>query len=230
MSLAPLFDIISSTNSKREEIVQSGLQLLVRVYGGLNHLRYTSYLNMISTSTFPPRPERLPPTENSAKFHILRTHHQVIQWNTLMAIDKDPTDWGWKLADGHCMAIASDQDAAPSELLKIIRCKCNISDKRQPCLSQLCTCFKHGLPCVAACKHCCGESYANVSSSSNEMLGTDNEGDEMEEDLDNFRAPYDCLATDIPWIEEEEVIGEDMPEIILPWVPWMDEEVVSTSN
>ena len=63
--------------------VDAGLQLLVLIYGSkhgdsLNRMRYSTYMDIISRSTLPLRPERLPPTEGSATQHVLCTHLQAI--------------------------------------------------------------------------------------------------------------------------------------------------------
>ena len=38
-----------------------------------------------------PRPERLPPTQNAATYHVYRAHLQIVQWQTLMVTDIRPT-------------------------------------------------------------------------------------------------------------------------------------------
>jgi len=88
-----------------DNIVVAGLQLLVQVCGGkpgdtLNNMRYSAYLNMLANSTTSPRPKRLPPTEAAARQHILRVHLQVVQWCSLMRIDKKTEDCGCKLVQG----------------------------------------------------------------------------------------------------------------------------------
>lgn len=71
-------------SASRLEVVEAGLKLMTTWYGRnddtLNHLRYLSYMHQLATSKMPPSPERLPPTENAAQFHILHVHLQVIQW------------------------------------------------------------------------------------------------------------------------------------------------------
>ena len=104
---------------------------------------------MLSSGKQQPRPERLPPTENAAKFHIYRVHLQVVQWNTLMPYSIDPVEWGWKLNNNKYIPIGMDNVAAPESLLNIVGCKCKTTSSR-PCRTQLCSCVKHGLTCVAA--------------------------------------------------------------------------------
>ena len=77
---------------------------------------------------------------------------QCLVWKTLMQMPKDPTHFGWKLEDGAYVPIASRLDCAPDDLLKFIRCKCKAG-----CTSNLCSCKKHGLICVPACKQCHGD-------------------------------------------------------------------------
>jgi hypothetical protein len=128
------------------------------------------------------------------------------------------------------MPIATDIEAAPPDIMKIIRCKCNMSGKNKPCSTMLCSCMKHGLPCVSACKHCCGELCANVCHDTVEISDC-YEDDSFKEIL----VPDDCTQFDIPWIDEE-VVESSNPHDIIPEeclmidVPWIDEEEVCTST
>jgi len=54
----------------------------------------------------------------------------------------------------------TDLDAAPQDMLNVIRCKCKTSTTR-PCSTLRCSCVKHRLPCVAACKNCNGKECEN---------------------------------------------------------------------
>ena len=106
-------------------------------------------------------PEKLPPSERAAYYHGLRVHLQIIEWKMLDDMHKlDPTAWGWKF-DGVCLVpIPTDKDAAPSNILKVIRCKCKSSTKNQ-CGTNVCSCKKHGLKCMSACGGCHGEDCKN---------------------------------------------------------------------
>eukprot|EP00794_Sanderia_malayensis_P018451 gene18451-20300_t len=55
----------------------------------------------------------------------------------------------------------TDKEAAPENLLVIIRCKCKLSPK-SVCGMSLCSCSKSGLKCVAACEGCRGDDCNNV--------------------------------------------------------------------
>ena len=108
-------------------------------------------------------PEKLPPTERAAVFHGLRVHHQVINWKMLdHTVNLNPLDWGWKIEKGNMCPITTDNPVAPDNVLKVIRCKCKKTSKNQ-CGSNICTCRKHGLECMAACDGCHGEDCNNKS-------------------------------------------------------------------
>ena len=55
----------------------------------------------------------------------------------------------------------TDLEAAPENLLKFVRCKCKLTS-RNPCGTNLCSCHKNGLKCVAACGDCRGEGCNNA--------------------------------------------------------------------
>jgi hypothetical protein len=184
------FVTLSNNDATHEQAVQAGANLIRIIYEGaesdtLNKLRYQTYMNLTATSTHLLRPERLPPTNNAAHFHCLRAHLQTVIWqslstNTLL----NPTDWGWQIHEGRLVPIATDIDAAPEDLLKVVRCKCR-SDTRSP---SSCSCRKVGLPCVASCKNCAGVECENPSPS---MSVEDCETDELNDELsvDN-RPPF----------------------------------------
>jgi len=78
-------DMLESISASCQEVVDAGLKLITMLYGGkeddtLNHLRYVSYMHQLATRETQPHTEKLPPTENAAKYHILRVHLQAIQW------------------------------------------------------------------------------------------------------------------------------------------------------
>ena len=172
-----LCTVLTDKNATHDEVNTAGLQTLSLLYGGktsesLNHLRYVMYMNCAASSTLQPHPERLPPTENASRYHVYRAHLQIVQWETLMSCDLKAEEWGWKLTDGRFSPILTDQPAAPDDILKIIRCKCN-AQLPHPCSTQLCSCVKHGLACVAACKNCTGELCGNIDRlESNTMTST----------------------------------------------------------
>ena len=59
----------------------------------------------------------------------MRAHLQVIEWKTLMSVELNPLDWRWKLSNGHYCPIMTDLNAAPDNILRSIRCNCNIFKK-----------------------------------------------------------------------------------------------------
>lgn len=106
-------------------------------------------------------PEKMPPTERAAYYHGLRVHFQVIEWKMLeQPVALDPLEWGWKMENDKLCPVTTDKPVAPDNLLKVIRCKCKKTSKNQ-CGSNICTCRKHGLKCVAACGGCHGEDCNN---------------------------------------------------------------------
>ena len=114
--------------------------------------------------------QSIAPTESATKYHSMRVHLQVIKWKTLMSVELNPLDWGWKLSNGHYCPIMTDLNAAPGNILRFIQCNCNISKKR-PCSTNTCSCKKHSLVCVSACGN---------------YNGIDSENCENEVNMDDF--------------------------------------------
>ena len=181
-------DIIQNEHSTHEDVRKAGLHLMKAVYGGLSAesltaLRYSTYVKLISCTLGKLRPEKLPPTEQAAYFHVCRVHLQSVEWKTLSSDTHCPTEWGWKLEGNLLTPITSDQPIAPSEILHVVRCGCKTS-----CSTDLCTCRKNGLHCMPACK-CYGRECDN--------------GEPLDLsccDIDDAEIVYD---DDIDWVEEE---------------------------
>jgi len=202
-----LTDILGCEGASHQDIEKAGLQLVSLIYGGqnsdtLNKMRFKSYMSMLSRGTRQPQPERLPPTEAACKFHVYHVHLQVVQWKSLMRSPINPEQWGWQIKNGRYIPIATDVAAAPADMLRIICCKCQVNSGR-PCRTQLCSCVKHGLACVTACKHCSGDLCRN---SEPDVVGQDQDDSANAYhalQLSNEEVPADCMEFYVPWIDEE---------------------------
>jgi hypothetical protein len=90
-------EIFSRSTSTKEEIIQSGNEVVASLYGGipnegLNLLRYRKFGSKLATGSIAIQCHNLPPTSDSSALHIQRAHHQAHYWMTgemLLA-----TDWG----------------------------------------------------------------------------------------------------------------------------------------
>ena len=114
-------DTLGSATASRQDVIEAGLNLLTMLYGGknddtLNHLRYVSYMHQLATSKTGPNSERLPPTGNAAKYHVLRIHFQVIQWKYLMEVELNAEEWGWSNESGVYVPIPTDLKAALNDI------------------------------------------------------------------------------------------------------------------
>ena len=69
--------------------------------------------------------EELPPSEQVACYHGFCVHLQIIQWKMLDETQlSNPTNWGWKKGNGYLLPIPTDKDVAPSNIQKMIKCRC----------------------------------------------------------------------------------------------------------
>ena len=122
--------LMSEYSATAEQISKAGTRLFVITYGGkqedsLNSLRYIKFMEMVSSSKASLDPQKLSPTERAAHFHSLRVHLQVIIWKKLSNNSLNPKQWGWKLEGSAFTSTMTDLNAAPDNLLKFVRCKCN---------------------------------------------------------------------------------------------------------
>lgn len=156
-----------------DQIATTGEKALLVLYGGkldgnLNKLRYQKFCEKTAAKTIQLQSEVLPPTSASAKYHSYRVYLQVQVWKGCTTIR--PTDWGWKMVQGHLLPVSTDVPAAADILLRVIHCGCT-----GDCSSARCTCKKSNLECSPACTQCHGTDCSNVSHV------VDNESDDGDE-------------------------------------------------
>ncbi|CAB4056417.1 unnamed protein product [Lepeophtheirus salmonis] len=105
----------------------------------MQDLRYHQFMKAAATSKTTIKPQSLAPTKNATKYHFLQIQLQVIEWKTLMGVELRPLDWGWKLSNNNYTSIMVDFSAAPDNILRVIRCNCNVS-KISLCSTNVCSC------------------------------------------------------------------------------------------
>ena len=74
--------VLENPNSDHEEVTDAGNKVLVLLYGGnttdsLNDLRHSMYMHATATNSRFPQSERLPPTENAARYHSVQSSFAV---------------------------------------------------------------------------------------------------------------------------------------------------------
>lgn len=148
--LLPCVQVFQKSNSTAAEIADAGQKFLLCLYGcktpettTLNVYGYkcfvkTAFKNKHTLAS-------LPPTEEAAKQHSLRTYYQVQSW---LGVDKNPTEWGWEISKNGLVPVTSTQKPAPDAILNQISCKC-----KKGCRAG-CSCRKSGLSCTIICSSC----------------------------------------------------------------------------
>jgi hypothetical protein len=195
--------LLQNIEADEEAIAKAGLKLMVGLYDGkttdnLNTMRFNAYSRMVTSSLGQLMPQKLPPTERAAYYHVLRCHYQAVVWARLSYEGIDPLRWGSKLKGGKLEPVMTDQKVAPDNLLKLVTCKCKGS-----CHTAACTCRKHDMNCLSSCKNCkgvlCSNCGSRVSDENNEASNADDEAN-VEGDI-----LYDWDINDVDYITEEAI-------------------------
>ena len=169
--------------STPDEIGRASTTGFMSLYGSptgksLEKIRYQKYLDMSCRGVI--QPEKLPPTERACYFHGLRVFLQIMEWKITDEYDSkiDFSHWGWMKSGNTITPITTDLEYAPQELRYVIRCNCKSA---RPCSSNICSCRRHGIPCLPSCGECRGEDCLNsaVAFDKDRGLsdGSDEEGD-----------------------------------------------------
>ena len=117
--------------------------------------------------------KQLPPTDTSFKYHILRSHLQVILWkaaNMKSPPCLDIKNYGWELVDDIPTPVKK-ASIAPESLLKIVSCSCF------SCSSARCSCRNAQLSCTSFCKCSAEERTCNNEFSTTRSDDSANEDD-----------------------------------------------------
>ena len=195
--------VLTSKFSSQDEVGTAAVTAFKIFYSGqtkhpMHKIRYNKYMEMASQGTI--APEKLPPTAQSARYHGLRVHHQVMTWSLIEGLSFDPLEWGWKKNDEAFVPITNNLDIAPQSLQNIIRCSCKLTSKN-PCSTKACTCVKYGMPCLPSCTGCRGEDCHNVQADFTDEL--DPEEDSVEttqgQEYDNI---FDILTAEFYDVED----------------------------
>ena len=116
--------VFSSSESSKSDVIEAGEKALMCLYKAkhaenLSAMRYQMFQELLMTSKKAVHPKSLPPTSATAKYHSLRTYHQVQTWK---GFDLNAEDWGWKVIAGNMTPLQNDLEPAPMELLEFVRC------------------------------------------------------------------------------------------------------------
>ena len=148
-----------SNAGSKDDVVKIGLNILLKLFNAkheksLNELRAKKYLEKLSgLSKNPIKPEILGTTQDAAELYLFRCYYQIQIWKEENSID--PLLWGWKKQNGKIMPIKMRDPIAPSELLKVIRCKCKTDFSNQ------CSCRRFNAFCTNMRGECKGVSCFN---------------------------------------------------------------------
>ena len=149
----------------KDEIISAGEKALVLLCNGklgqsLDALRHQRYKEKLVTNTAKIDPNSLPPTSAPAKFHSLRVYAQVVQWREQ---DINIEERGWTRADGSVVPIMTDLPLAPENLLRVVRCNCelDVAPGDAPAASTT--------DCSPACGKCKGSICTNFPASHQEL-------------------------------------------------------------
>jgi len=118
---------------------------MVNLFGGkskdtLSSLRHINFTKKVASAKAFVTPERLPTTFSATTFHSLRVYYQIMVWMGMANdMNMNPTDWGWKEESRQLIAVMTEKNAAPDEILKVIHCNCLAECKSYRCMPTLWT-------------------------------------------------------------------------------------------
>ena len=123
----------------------------------------------------------LPPTKDSFHQHLLRANYHCCLWKHSLSIHEvdSPIGNGWIKEDNSLRPVLVTQQAAPMDLVELVRCGCKTG-----CTRGSCSCRKNNMSCAASCscfhmEVVCANPFTQLSNDSDES------GDDESEEEDN---------------------------------------------
>lgn len=117
--------VFSRSDSTKPDVITAGENAIVALYHDqagnmLDVLRLQRFHRKVGKSTACVHPQMLPPTSAAAQFHSMRVYLQIQQW--MGCGDRfQHEDWGWYEQGGKYLPVLTDKEAAPPELLDVVR-------------------------------------------------------------------------------------------------------------
>ena len=116
-----------SPTGTRQDIEKNGEDAVLLLYKAnqgesIIGLRKRLFFEKLAKAKSFVKPERLPPTCSSLRYHSFRTYDQILKWLGCDAIE--PERWGWHKCKDKLLPRTTDIKPAPDSLLKTIGCNC----------------------------------------------------------------------------------------------------------
>ena len=125
-----------------------------------------------------PDPERIPPTSDALRLHIMRCNYQIREWKKSIDdehIPGDPEGFGWEKTESQHEIKWMTKRPAPDEVLEFTICAC----KKTNCATNQCQCFALNLECMdlCACRSCSNKNEVENQESDGKEIDSDGEID-----------------------------------------------------
>ena len=154
-------------------------ELYCRLYGfktqtSINNCRYEILIKKKKM----PDPERIPPTSDALRVHIIPCNYQVREWKKSIYdkhIPGNPESFGWEKTDTQLEIKWMTERPAPDEVLEFNTCAC----KKTNCATNQCQCFTLSLECMdlCTCRSCSNQNEVENQESVDKEIDSDDEID-----------------------------------------------------
>ena len=147
-------------SSSHDDVTSAGDRFMLALYGAhkfvtLNKYRHVAYKRGVARTSLssPFQLSSIPVMSGTARQHPLRVYLQIQKW---MGHILTPTEWGWQDHNQTIVPIATNQPAAPLQLMNVVTCGC-----KNGC-GHACRCREAGMVCSDICFNCMGVSCDNA--------------------------------------------------------------------
>ena len=175
-----------------EDVLDTLEEMFCTLYGYKNDRRINECRYKAILKKKLPKPEKVPPTQDSLKLHLMRCNYQIYEWRNALDVNhvpNDPDGHGWERNENMLKIKWMTANPAPEEILEFTTCSC----KKTSCITNRCQCYALNLKCfdLCECNNCKNEEkneYYNEESEDEKFIdGGDSElsdgGDSIESDM-----------------------------------------------
>lgn len=144
------FKQLGLTEIPSENVMQCTEEYVCKLYSSTTSIKNVGKLRWKLFKRSQSEAEKLPPTSDALRYHILRAHYQAMVWHHAgHAKPQLPAAYryGWKQEGSHFVPIITSVKPAPEAVVQTVKCRCGSG----MCKTGNCSCRRVGMVCTGMC-------------------------------------------------------------------------------
>ena len=144
------FSLLGTTDMPPDRVLQCLEEYVCKLYSSATNAKSVGKLQWQLFKRSQSEAEKLPPTSDTLRHHILRAHFQAMVWHHAGDAKPElpsPVSYGWKREATHFVPIITSVKPAPDAVVELVKCGCSVG----MCRGGNCSCRRVGMLCTRMC-------------------------------------------------------------------------------